>query len=570
MQAGSSTQPPPVRKLFVVRAGLAAPLVFRISAWGIRQACPRVAAPHKANVSPEKDTVKTSSLQGLSECEHHLESPAAFFQLPGHARSLIHAASLAAVLLLLPPNVQALAAKDAQLQSNIHARHLLYTAASASSDAMLRALRGLESQLGNAAGAISDTFRSSSSAEAPNTQGSQSQAASEVVQEVWDLVDEYHVDPHGEIFDHARWQALRKQALRSPLATSNAAHAAIRRMLADGVADPYTRFISPQQLDGMRKYDITAVGLNLGTAEELRAKTGLARADSEGSASSQGGVWVIGTMRGSPSTAAGVQQGDEVLEIDMQSVWSSTPFQASLLVQGGDSQPQPPPPVKLKVRRLDGTVTDLSVPRPAAPPYSSPVSSYLDVQGRRKVGHLKLTSFTGRAQQDLAAAISSLEEQGAQELVLDLRNNGGGIINGGVEVAQLFLNDGSTVVITQGARAPPQQMSTHGPRLTGAPLTLLVNRGSASASEIVAGALADNCRAVLVGPGTHGKASVQSVYELSDGSGLVLTVARYLTPSGHNIDREGLHPDFANMPSSEAASARLAACRVPPRTPAAT
>ena len=84
-----------------------------------------------------------------------------------------------------------------------------------------------------------------------------------------------------------RWQDLREQALKGPLATSNAAHAAIRRMLAEGVADPYTRFISPQQLDGMRKYDITAVGLNLGTAEELRAKTGLVRSAAEPAAAPQ-------------------------------------------------------------------------------------------------------------------------------------------------------------------------------------------------------------------------------------------------------------------------------------------
>ena len=115
------------------------------------------------------------------------------------------------------------------------------------------------------------------------------------------------------------------------------------------------------------------------------------------------------------------------------------------------------------------------------------------------------------------------------------------------------------------ARATAAPPTAPGPALTSAPLAVLVDGHTASASEILAGAVQDNCRGVLVGERTYGKGLIQSVYELGDGSGLVLTVGKYLTPAGRDIDLEGIEPDFKAQPSAEAAEAALSACRLRPR-----
>jgi C-terminal peptidase prc len=148
-------------------------------------------------------------------------------------------------------------------------------------------------------------------------------------------------------------------------------------------------------------------------------------------------------------------------------------------------------------------------------------------------------------------------------LVLDLRDNRGGLVSEGLEVARLFLGGGAPIVLTQSrAMSADVPRAAAGPPLSSAPLAVLVDDHTASASEILAGALKDNCRAVLVGRQTYGKGLIQSVYELSDGSGLVITVGRYLTPARVDIDREGIRPNFRDMPSAERAEQELEACRI--------
>lgn len=135
--------------------------------------------------------------------------------------------------------------------------------------------------------------------------------------------------------------------------------------------------------------------------------------------------------------------------------------------------------------------------------------------------------------------------EGATRLVIDLRDNRGGLVSEGIEVARLFLDNNATIVVTEGrARASDKPIVANGPALTKLPLAVLVNDHTASASEILAGALRDNCRAVVAGSQTYGKGLIQSVYELSDGSGLVVTVGKYLTPGLTDIDQSGIKPDF--------------------------
>lgn len=220
------------------------------------------------------------------------------------------------------------------------------------------------------------------------------------------------------------------------------------------------------------------------------------------------------------------------------------------------------PTVQLQVRKPDGTEASYSLQRPLGQPVPSPVTYKVDKQQGAKLGYIKLSSFNARAQRDVTAAIKALEGKGVEGFVLDLRDNRGGLVSEGLEVARLFLDNGVPIVLTQSRAMSADAPRAHGPALSTKPLTVLVDDHTASASEILAGALKDNCRAVLVGKQTYGKGLIQSVYELSDGSGLVITVGRYLTPAKVDIDREGIRPNFRAMPSAQHAEQELQACRI--------
>ena len=146
------------------------------------------------------------------------------------------------------------------------------------------------------------------------------------------------------------------------------------------------------------------------------------------------------------------------------------------------------------------------------------------------------------AAREIAATVRSFEQQGVNAYVLDLRNNPGGLLNAGIEIARQWLDTG-TIVYTFDRRGMLDSFEATGSALTEAPLVVLVNEGTASASEILAGALQDNRRAQLVGNTTFGKGLIQSLFDLSDGSGLVVTVAKYKTPANHDINRLGIRPD---------------------------
>ncbi len=165
-----------------------------------------------------------------------------------------------------------------------------------------------------------------------------------------------------------------------------------------------------------------------------------------------------------------------------------------------------------------------------------------------KIGYVKLTQFQQRTAQDLEQALNKLENDNIKSLILDLRNNPGGLLNGAVEVASQFLPEGKLVVYIKGRSGDRQEFQTINSKHVAYPMIVLVNEGSASASEIVAGALQDWGRAVVIGMQTFGKGSVQTVIPLSDGSALRLTTARYYTPKDRSIQTTGITPDIAVKP----------------------
>jgi C-terminal processing protease CtpA/Prc len=586
-------------------------------------------------------------------------------------------------------------------------RDALLALSSELEDELLRASRELDARAGEALGEALSALRSAAagggasadaSSSSSNTNATKTLSPAELeadangrelLREVWEVVDAAYLDARGAGFDRDAWRAARDRALAAPPGRyADSSGAAARRaaagMLARAVRDPYTRLIPPEEFAAMARYDVTGVGLNLGTAEEYVRKTGRALparvfgggggeglgaaatgATTEAVAAAPattapatppppgtGGVWVVGLSKGSAADVAGVRQGDEVVAVDGARLDSGgalaaalggpaaaaassssppqqqqiSPFQASALIAGdllpdGRSADDVPASqwqssVRLTLRDDAGTERTLELPRRARQALASPVTYRLEERRRAaggnllasllpsssassatgenadekqqqqqprkpaatiKVGVVAVSSFNARAQRDVASAAASLRAQGAEALELDLRGNRGGLVSEGLEVARLFVGGGAPLVVTQGAAMaaePPRASAGPAPFGDGGggggggnslPLTVLVDGHTASASEIVAGALRDNCRAVLVGPGrTYGKGLIQSVYELSakNAGGIALTVGKYVTPRGVDIDREGLKPDFTRWPvAQEKAEEVLRACR---------
>jgi carboxyl-terminal processing protease len=159
-----------------------------------------------------------------------------------------------------------------------------------------------------------------------------------------------------------------------------------------------------------------------------------------------------------------------------------------------------------------------------------------------EIGYIRLNQFSANASKEMADAIKGLEQQKVNGYILDLRSNPGGLLYSSIEIAQMWLKDG-TIVSTVDRQGEREREKANNRALTDKPLVVLVDGGSASASEILSGALQDNKRAVLVGTKTFGKGLVQSVRGLGDGSGLAVTIAKYFTPNGRDINHAGIKPD---------------------------
>jgi len=243
-----------------------------------------------------------------------------------------------------------------------------------------------------------------------------------------------------------------------------------------------------------------------------------------------GWITVVAPVPGSPAERVGLRTGDQFVEIDGKSTQGWTPDEATNALRGAP-----------------GSVVHIMVQRPgaeAAVPFTVTRAEIRVPAVRRSallrpgVGYVTVAIFSDSTADQLRAAIDGLRARGARSIVLDLRHDPGGLLQQGVRVADLFLSAGDTVVTLRG-RSPgaSQRFVAQGAeRWPGMPVVVLVDRGSASASEIVAGALQDHDRAVLVGSQTYGKGSAQSIFNL-DGGALKLTIARWYTPSGRSIDR---------------------------------
>jgi len=289
--------------------------------------------------------------------------------------------------------------------------------------------------------------------------------------------------------------------------------------LVAAVGDPYTVFVEPPQ----HQVETQSLAGEYG---------GIGVALSQSAA----GEWVLSPYPDSPAATAGVLDGDVLLSVnDAPIAAGATADQITELVRGPIGSA-----VRITVRHKTGSNATLSITRATI---QIPSVTFRMVDGHPDIGLVAISRFSDKTPAELGQALAQLHTQGAQRFVLDLRDNGGGILESAVGVAGYFLDGG--VVMYESQRDGPEKTYT-APTQAGAvlkaPLAVLVNHNTASAAEIVAGALLDRGRAPLIGQTTYGKGSVQLVYDLSDGSSLHVTAYHWFTPTHRALDKVGLPP----------------------------
>lgn len=283
--------------------------------------------------------------------------------------------------------------------------------------------------------------------------------------------------------------------------------------------DSYTEYLDPAEYEQLQ--DTLASGyFGVGLTVDQRKR----------------GLVVTAALEG-PARAAGIRPGDVIVSIDGQAA-SGLPFDRSTALIKGERGTV----VRLTLRR-QGSPRAIKVAVERGPVSAPAVSSRMRTKDGRRVGHIRLFSFSEDAAERVADAVDRLVEGGAEALVLDLRGDPGGYLQQAIRVASLFLDRG-VVCSTSGVNQEARVFSVSGAAIeVERPLAVLVDGSTASAAEIVAGALRDNKRAVIVGRRTYGKATVQSLIALSNGGALKLTTATYLTPAGRSIGGRGLKPN---------------------------
>jgi carboxyl-terminal processing protease len=338
----------------------------------------------------------------------------------------------------------------------------------------------------------------------------------QLVDEVWQVVNQEYVDG---TFNGNNWRAIRSQYLKADYQTQEEAYKAIREML-EKLNDPYTRFMDPEEFKSLQidtSGELTGVGIQIAQDEETKA------------------IKVISPIEGSPAAKAGLLAEDVITQIDGKSTNGMDINQAVSLIRGPvNSQ------VVLNVSRSGRPLT-FTLTRALIELH--PVRYSLKQSPTGPIGYVRLTQFSSNASAEMRKAIRDLNQQNVTGYILDLRSNPGGLLYASAEIARMWLPKGD-IVSTVDRKGVTDRLQAGRGVLTDKPLVVLIDNGSASASEILAGALQDNRRATLVGAKTFGKGLVQSVNPLGDGSGLAVTIAKYFTPSGRDINKKGIEPDI--------------------------
>jgi carboxyl-terminal processing protease len=322
----------------------------------------------------------------------------------------------------------------------------------------------------------------------------------ELVDEVWQIVDKQYVDA---TFNQKDWRAIRKQyVVQKNYASKEEVYKSIRLMLKN-LGDPYTRFMDPKEFRDLQvetSGQLIGVGIQLSQNEKTKK------------------LEVIAPIEDTSASKAGILSKDIITKIDGKSTAGMDVNQAVQLIRGKE--------FNLLRQQIE----------------IHPVEAKYRPKELGGIGYIRLKQFSANASSEMGAAIQKLESQGATGYVLDLRSNPGGLLYGAIDIARMWMDDGK-IVSTVNRQGTGDISSANRTAITKKPLVVLVDGGSASASEILSGALQDNKRAQLVGMKTFGKGLVQSVRPLSEGAGMAVTIAKYYTPSGKDINHAGIKPD---------------------------
>ncbi len=282
------------------------------------------------------------------------------------------------------------------------------------------------------------------------------------------------------------------------------------------LGDPYTTYYTKEEMDELME-ETTGNYVGIGIYMTL---------DLENNA-----IYVVKPMEGSPAEEAGIQTGDLITKVDGKEYSGEELDQASNAIKGEEGTT-----VKLEILR-DGETQELEVERRKI------VVSHIVEKKFDNVGYLLIEDFDGGCAKEFEEKYKELESQGIDRLIIDLRNNGGGVVDEAVSIADMLLDKDDTILITKDKKGNEEiTKSEHNPTIT-MPVVVLTNGYSASASEILVGALQDNERATIVGTKTYGKGVIQEVDRLNDGSGLKITIEEYYTPNKNEINKVGIEPD---------------------------
>lgn len=295
-------------------------------------------------------------------------------------------------------------------------------------------------------------------------------------------------------------------------------HGAIRGILAS-LDDPYTRFMEPKNYSEMKirlSGEFSGIGIQIGMRDDR--------------------LTVISPIFDTPAYHAGLKSGDKILSINDESTKGLGLNEAVTKIRGPIGKA-----VVLSILSMnESDPRDVTIVRDTIIIKSIEKRAIFDDH----IGYLRYSTFENKhGSEELELAIRELQSDGADRLILDLRDNGGGLLDGAVELTSFFVPTGD-VVHTVDRNDDRQSLQVSGEAFYTDPLVVLVNQGSASSSEIVAGALKDHDRAVIIGDQSFGKASVQNVLPLRDGSAVLYTIAKYLTPNGNNIHEVGISPNI--------------------------
>lgn len=317
------------------------------------------------------------------------------------------------------------------------------------------------------------------------------------VEEAWNIIFRDYVEP-----GRLNADKLREGAIRG---------------MVEALDDPYTTYLTP------RAYQLSQSELQ-GSFDGIGATVGIRDKN----------LTIIAPLPSSPAFRAGIKPGDRILEIDGRSTEGMGVEEAVSLIRG----PRGTPVMLLILHDAETEPEEIEIVRAEI----KLTSVFLEMKG--DIAHVTITHFNDRTDEELIPVLSDVNRQNAAGIVLDLRSNPGGLLDEVVDVASHFLKDGVVVYVVNNQGKKTSDMVKPAPVTTDLPLVVLTDNFSASGSEVLAGALQDRGRATIAGTRTFGKGSVNQLNRLSNGAGLYITIARWLTPNGRLIEGEGIVPDI--------------------------